>query len=120
MGPFLIASACLVAGIQKPPPDNLLYPDVPDNHVAYAILHELKADGLLPEWDDLVRGNRPLTRGQIGRFLAHAAMNLQQFVEDHRQVTGPPGPTLKYSDAMTTFSGKQLTYLVALTPRLRK
>src|SRR5947208_1048689 len=108
MGPLLLAVAFCTVGLQKPPSNDALYPDVPDNHFAYAMLAELTSDGLLPERNELLIGNKPLTRDQIGRFIVHGVLNLQQFVDDHRQREGGPGPIVIYSDTVSTFSGSQL------------
>src|SRR5258708_37807620 len=112
MGPLVIATVCLAAAVQKPLPDNAKYPDVPDNHFVYGMLSELKSDGLLPELDAdvLLLERRPLTRGQIGRYVVQATMNLQRYVDEHRQVASS-GMTVKYSETLTDFSADQLRYL---------
>jgi len=121
MSPVLIAAALLASGLQKPPPDNAAYPDVADNHFVYATLSELNAGGLLPELDpdDLLSAKRPLTRGQIGRYIVEATINLQRFVDHHRQLESK-GNVAKYSDTVSTLTGKQINYLLALTPRIRR
>ena len=119
MGPAIVAFAVL-ASMQKPQSDNTIFLDVPDNHFAYAMLLELKSDGLLPELQlPLTRGDRPLTRGQIGAYVTEATINLQRHVDNHRPIN-PSAGMVSYSAQISDFSADQLKYLVDLVPRLRK
>jgi hypothetical protein len=121
MSPFLIAAALLASGVQKPQPGNAAYPDVPDNHFVYATLSDLRAGGLLPELDpdELLSVTHPLTRAKIGQYVVEATINLQRFVDQHRQISSV-GTTVRYSDTVSTLTGSQISYLLALTPRVRK
>lgn len=115
----MIATAALALQSQS---NNAIYPDVPDNHFVYDLLRELKSDGLLPELsaaEGLLRGNRPLTRGQIGRFVVQGTMNLQQFIDEHRKLD-TVDRLVKYSDTVSDLTGDQLKYNVGLTFKLRK
>jgi len=120
MGLAFLACAALALG-QKSSLDNAVFVDVPDNHYVYSLLMELRGDGLLPETNNvpLVRGARPLTRGQIARYLVIATSNVQQYIDEHREVRTTNG-LVSYSDTVSTFTGDQLKYVAALPERMRK
>ena len=114
--------AVVLAGsiLQKAQPSNAAFPDIPDNHAAYALIHELHVSGLLPEAvEPLARANNPVTRAQMGVYFLEAAVNLQRYVDDHRPCTTSNGLST-YSKQFTSFNGDQLKYVIGLTARLKK
>ena len=119
MGLALIA--CAAVAVTQNALNNTVFVDVPDNHYVYALLMELRTDGLLPETNriPLVRGARPLTRGQVARYMVIATANLQQYVEEHREVRVANG-FVTYSDTVSTFTTDQLKYVSGLPDRMRK
>jgi hypothetical protein len=116
----LITAGLLANTLQKPLADNVVFSDVPDNHFVYGLLLELRTDGLLPELVlPLSRGNRPLTRGEIGCYICEATLNLQRYVDERRPVNASNGE-VTFSGQLSNLTGDQLKYFFALTPRIRR
>lgn len=120
MGPAILAIVVAFC-VQKPPSDNAICGDVPNNHFVYATLSELKSGGLLPELDpdSLISATHPLTRAKIGRYIVEATINLQRFIDEHREMNSVGG-TARYSDTVSTLTGNQISYLIGLTSRIRR